>query len=254
MAKRARAVYPKPEPVDLGSMAVQRVDASRREIEDSPADEESQRRLQSVAANQRDRWDLMGRLIGYKVEMLSRLRGFIAVGADATWAEVVAALPHVTLPVSAPGEARMALLSLQSIAILYGLLCEAEEFTRWRQSRAMRMALCAAIDLGWDLQRGQAEIDLGEAVDLGRRNADSRKAAGSKRAAKLEQRMAAAEAEYLRRRSDGKPKMQTATLTNMAEQKLTDGETLKWGSLATLKRWAKLGDWERKVSRRRSDT
>jgi hypothetical protein len=237
-------------------MAVQRVDASGREIEVSPADEESQRRLQSFAAHQRDRWDLMGRLIGYKVMLLGRLKGFIAVGADAKWDDIVAALPHVTLPENAPGEARIALLSLQSMAILYQALIEAEEFTRWRQSRAMMMALCAAIDLGWDLQRGQAEIDLGEAVDLGRRNADSRKAAGSKRAAELEQRMAAAEAEYLRLRivvSDGKPKFHTATLTNMAEQKLPDGK-LKWGPLDTLKRWARKGQWERKVSRRRSDT
>jgi len=212
MAKRAPTIYPKPEPV-------------------TPDDRQASEQRAQI---ERWRWDLERRLGIYHVALVERLGGYAGVSAEMPFAEVLQRLAKTVEPDDAVQ--RDSWLALRKLVVIHECLLAIQEIPV-----AVSVALCAAMDLGQLLQRQQVQIDVGEHVDVGRRNSAGRVKASAKRQASCDAEREAAFREYLRlRKAGGRTKHHTATLQNMA--KAAKGEL----SFGTLKRWATADDWNQK--------
>jgi len=238
MAKRAPAIYPKPEPVRLKEpVRLLGVDvASRTVTVQHPQNTDDRQAIEQAVQTVRERWDLFDRLRGYRAVLVERLGGYAGVSAEMPFAEVKQRLAESVKPEDTDAAQRDAWLSLRTLAILDDCLQQIREVPA-----VISVALCAAMDLGQLLQRQQVQIDVGEHVDVGRRNSAGRVKASAKRKASCDAEREAAFQEYLRlRKAGGRTKHHTATLQNMA--KAAKGEL----SFGTLKRWATADDWNQK--------
>lgn len=252
--KRARAVrsikkvvpamYPPPETVHLSPRKIVAFDPETRTVTlEGPVPTE----LLKAAELERWRLDIKSRLATYCETCLKRMEPYWGKRPKGVprskWLDQKLLIPGdgqdqvISLPRSAPGEIQDAHRAL--IAILWIDRCLISERS---VSRRMCIAICMAIDLGQLLQRGQVQIDHGEAADRGRRNIEStRKAKEAKSRGSL-QRSIAAEAEFNRLMANRRPRQATDTLKQMAEIKDANGDP-KYGSFSQLKRYKK--NWKR---------
>ena len=189
------------------------------------------RRLETIADGERKRLDLNARLKGYAETCLARMLPFMSAAErrSATKGKLPNALPD-----TAPAEAHDALRAWHTLNQIVAELVKADD---WPDE--LDRALCLAIDFGQLLQRGQVQIDYGQIVDSGRRNAESRDAANQAKRRDAEAKEQAAHAEFSRRMASAtSDRMKTATLSNMAKERTSDGK-LRFYSLVHLKRLAK---------------
>lgn len=244
MAKKkpVPAMYPKPattkiaEPQKIVAVEKKRGKLLGITIEVSP---ELQTQSQASIEIERHRFDLIARLRAYKGTLLARINPHCGERPKhipaAKWGDIEQrAYLIADLPDDAPGEARDALLALRTLSVLNDALIQLRDMTP-----VIKQAVCSAIDLGMLLQRGQTQIDHGEAVDVGRRNVRSRSKANQAKSQSAAQQSKHAEIEFNRLiAKETQPRMRTATLANMAEKKDRNGNPI-YGSLPTLKRYAK---------------
>ena len=244
MTKQKKPVPPihqKPEPVRLKD-PVRVVSVNRKTrtvtLAGSPPPELVEA-LKAAAEVERRRLDMPQRLKGYAAACLVRVMPHFGKRprhiTAAKWKDVEQRIRLLqSLPADAPAEAHDAFKALQALHRLVDELASEGDY-----SDTIERAICWAIDLGQLLQRSQTQIECGEAVDIGRRNAKSRTAANDSKREAAELRSQRAEAEFNRRmHGNTQKRMKTATLGNMAQMKDTDGEPL-YGSLRTLTRYAK---------------
>lgn len=239
--KTVPAMYPPSEPVQLPPQKIIGFDAETRTITlEGPTPPE----LLAAVEQEKLRLNLKARLCGYCETCLQRLEPCWGERPEAIsrsqWLDQKLTTPQgcvIKLPKDAPAESRDAHLAL--IAIQWILKCLEQEGPI---SPLVSRAICMAIDLGQLLQRGQVQIDHGEAVDRGRRNIASTDTAISAKQRESQQKSAVAEAEFNRRMASRNLRLATATLKNMATIKDADGEP-KYGSLSQLKRYKKT--WKR---------
>ena len=228
------AMYPKPEPTQLAhpqkivAVEIKRGKLVGITIEGAPPAE-----LLQAVETERERFDLIARLRAYKATLLARIEPHCGERPKhippAKWRDIDQRIRLIAeMPKDAPAEARDALLALQTLFVLSDALIVLRDMTP-----AIKQAVCAAIDLGMLLQRGQTQIDHGEAVDVGRRNVRSRANANSAKSEAAQQRFKLAESEYHRRMKDGSKK--TATLKSMSKVKDHNGKPV-FGSFGQLKR------------------
>lgn len=105
-------------------------------------------------------------------------------------------------------------------------------------SHSIERALNLAMDLAKVIQRGQTQIDYGETVNRGKRNAKATAGATEAQHTKKNDRSEAAHTEFLRRMATVKgTRRKTDTLTKMSKEMNGDGQP-KYGSLRTLIRYA----------------
>ena len=236
--KQIPAMYPTPAPVELATpQKIVAIDLKTKTItiEGSPPPE-----LLAAAEIERRRLNLTERLTGYAKSLATLITPHWGERpkhiSPATWRNLERRVKAMAeLPENAPAEARDALMALHTLNRLVQELVDAGD---WPET--IDRAICYAIDFGQLLQRGQTQIDHGETVDRGKRNAKAVSGATEAKRTKKIDRSEPARAEFNRRMATVKnPRMKTATLKNMAEVMDADGATPKWGSLATLKRWSR---------------
>lgn len=234
--KQTPAMYPTPAPVELATpQKIVAFDPKTKTItiEGSPPPE-----VLAMAEIERRRLNLMERLTGYAASLATRITPHWGERpkhiSPAKWRNLEQRIKAMAeLPENAPAEARDALMALHTLNRLVNELVEADD---WPET--IDRAICYAIDFGQLLQRGQTQIDHGETVDRGKRNAKAvTEATEAKRTKKID-RSELAHTEFVRRMATVKnPRMKTATLKNMSE--VMEGKKPKWGSLGTLKRWSR---------------
>ena len=166
-------MYPKPdstklaEPQKIIAVDIKRGKLAGITIEATP---ELRTQTQALIEIERHRIDLIARLRAYKAALLARIEPHCGERPKhiplAKWRDIEQRTKLIAdLPNDAPGEARDALLALRTLSILNDAMIVLRDITP-----AIRQAVCSAIDLGMLLQRGQTQIDHGEAVDRGRIN------------------------------------------------------------------------------------
>ncbi len=238
--KQTPAMYPTPAAIELATpQKIVAIDLKTKTItiEGSPPPE-----VLAMVEIERRRLNLVERITGYTKTLAIRIAPHWGERpkhiSPAKWKNLEQRIKAMAeLPETAPAEARDALMALQTLNRMAADLAEAGD---WPDS--IDRALCYAIDFGQLLQRGQTQIDHGETVDKGRRNAEATAGATEANRRKKIDRSEAALVEFNRRMATAKTKrMKTSTLKNMSQVMEGDGTTPKWGSLAALKRWSL--DW-----------
>ena len=239
-AKQIPAMYPTPDPVELATpQKIVAFDPKTNTItlEGSPPPE-----LLRLAEIEQKRLNLTERIPEYTNTLALRIAPHWGERpkhiSSAKWRNLEQRIKAmVQLPENAPAEARDALMALHTLNRLVAELVEAGD---WPD--AIDRAICYAIDFGQLLQRGQTQIDHGETVDLGKRNAEAVAGAREAKSTKTNHRIEAAHAEFRRRMATvKKSRMKMATLKNMLEMKDNSGNPV-WPPIDTLKRWAR--DWK----------
>lgn len=241
--RQTPAMYPTPAPLKLATpQKVVAIDPKTIAIEGSVSPEEFAA-IAEMLETERRRMDLTGRLAEYKRKLVNAMAPHWGERpkhiSPAKWGNLKQRVNEMTeLPETAPAEAHHILAALKTFFSLVDELADANN-----NPQPAARAICWAIDLGILLQRGQSQIEHGETVDRGKRNAKSTADANDAKARQASGRREQAKAEFLRRMATVKiPRMKTATLKNMSVVMATDGVTPKWGSLTTLKRWS--CDWK----------
>ena len=168
-SKRPKPLFPEPEPIRLKKPLVIK-SSDTLECQDS----EDAAMLKAAAQTELDRFNLVDRLCGYKVTLMSQLCPFTNLTEDMTWLEIESTLPSVKLSAEAPGESRQALKAMRTLVTLNHALIAIGKL-----SPAMKVALCAAIDFGKLLQRGHDELEFAQLVDSGLKEVGSLAAASS---------------------------------------------------------------------------
>lgn len=232
--KHAPAMYPAPAPVKIPARRITGIDRKTKTL---TLEGEVPPELAAMAAAEIQRVDLIGRLRRYKATLLARIEPHCGDRpthiSRAKWKDIAQRWSLISaLTDDAPGEARDALIALHVLSRLDAALIAIRTLTP-----EIKVAVCAAIDLGQLLQRSQTQMDFAEAVDVGQRNARSRSVANRAKREAKQQQSDLAEAEFRRRMQNSPPRMKTATLRNMAAVKDHDGKPM-YGSEATLKRYA----------------
>lgn len=184
--------------------------------------------LQAIQRQEQERFRLFDRLGGYKMALLQRLAPYCDLTQEHSFEAVISCLPSIVLPPEAPGEVRDALTALRVLATIHIALIAVKEITP-----AMKVALCAAIDLGMLLQRGQAEHDFAGAVDVANMNQQARKNAVQKRTATKQSASEKAFQEFQRRKEQSPSATETDIINTMA--------AMGYGTVRTLYRYKK--DW-----------
>lgn len=225
MAKRRPApLYPPPSAVELKSPLKV---TTPGELECS--DPEDFATLQALSQEERDRFRLFDRLRRYKVVLLQRLAPVVDLTGEHSWEAVVAKLPTITLPAHVPGEIRDAFLALKKLATIHAALIVMKHITP-----AAEVAICAAIDFGQLLQRGQAELDFAQSVDRGKRSAESTNVANLAKQSEADVKADEAGAEFQRLKK---------RLSHLSDEEILVSMVTKGRSLRTLhrykKRWSK---------------
>lgn len=230
------AMYPTPAPVELTTpQKIVAIDLKTKTItiEGSPPPE-----LVAAAEMEQRRLNLPERLKQHARICLNRISPHWGERpkhiSPATWRNLERRVKAMAeLQENAPAEARDALMALHTLNRLVQELVEAGD---WPET--IDRAICYAIDFGQLLQRGQSQIDHGETVDLGKRNAKATAVATEAKHTKKNDRSEPAHDEYTRRMATVKTtRMKLATLNNMSEMKDDSGNQI-W-KIGTLRRWAK---------------
>ena len=234
--KQTPAMYPTPAAIELATpQKIVAIDLKTKTItiEGSPPPE-----VLAMVEIERRRLNLVERITGYTKTLAIRIAPHWGERpkhiSPAKWKNLEQRIKAMAeLPETAPAEARDALMALQTLNRMAADLAEAGD---WPDS--IDRALCYAIDFGQLLQRGQTQIDHGETVDKGRRNAEAVAGATEAQHTKKNGRSEAAHTEFLRRMATVKgTRRKTDTLTKMSKEMNADGQP-KYGSLRTLIRYA----------------
>ncbi len=191
------AMYPTPAPVKVTTpQKIIDFDLTTKTItiEGSPPPE-----LLAMVEIERRRLNLLERLAGYLETLAKRIARHWGERpkhiSPATWRNLEQRIKAMAeLPENAPADAREALMALHTLNRLVGELVEAGD---WPET--IDRAICYAIDFGQLLQRGQTQIDHGETVDRGKRNAEATAGATEAKRTKKNDRSETAHAEYTRR-------------------------------------------------------
>lgn len=219
-SKRPKPLFPEPEPIRLKKpLVIKSSDALECQ------DPEDAATLKAWSQTELDRFNLVDRLRGYKVSLLSRLCPFTNLTEEMTWLEIEKLLPTIKLSKEAPGESRDALLAMKTLVILNHALIAVRELTP-----AMKVALCAAIDFGKLLQRGHDELMFAQLVDSGLKEVGSLAAASSGKRKTKELKSEEARGEFERRKALSPTSIDEHILINMVR---------KGRSLRTLMRYKK---------------
>lgn len=215
-AKAVPAIYPEAPAIKLAEpQKIVAVDIKTRTITfaGSPPPQ-----LVEAAKKEGRRLNLQQRLTGYAVSCLSRLMPHFGERPEyisaAKWKDVEERVRLLrSLPEHAPAESRDDLRALQTLNRLAAELAEVGDYPD-----GVERAICWAIDLGQLLQRGQTQIDHGEAVDVGRRNKDGRKVAYKVKATRVKSRRELSRDEFLRRWTESPDPQKTKIVTAMARE------------------------------------
>ena len=224
------AMYPTPPTKKLPPRKIVDVDPLSQTITlEGPVPPE----LLQAIEQERRRLDLFSRLEAYGKRCLALVKPWIGERpqrvSSTAWEnpEQLARL-NIRLPENAPAEARDALLALRTQSRLLDQLMESGDLPE-----SVNSAVCLAIDLGKLLQRTQTQLDYGSVVDTGKRAKRSTSVANDEKRRTTEEKKKSAHAEFVRRMQTAGPRMKTATLQNMS------AANPSFGTLGTLKRWAK---------------
>lgn len=228
------AIYPEPEPIELLPQEIIGYDPETNTIILKGS---MPRVIKDAEERERLRLDLNQRLKKYALVLGSRVARFISnypYGKTPKAAEKkLRSTRAKDLSIDATVEAHQALYSIHTMYRMVDELIAAGDYPD-----SIDRAICWAIDLGKLLERGQTQIDHGEAVDRGRKNMDAHAAAVAGATAKKQSRSEAARQEFEKRLPLNPNRTPTDILNAMAEEEYENGKP-RWGSIASLNRWKK---------------